>query len=48
MSYSLSALREKEEEEGRGGRRSEGYMAMCAALLNSSKYLCLAGSGQFR
>jgi len=46
MSYSLSTLREKgEEEEGRGGRKREGYMAMCAALMNSSKYLCLAGCG---
>jgi len=33
MSYSLYTLREKEEEEeGRGGRRREGYMAMCVAL----------------
>jgi len=30
----MSTLREKgEEEEGRGGRRREGYMAMCAAML---------------
>jgi len=48
MSYSLSTLREKgggRGREGEGGRRREGYMAMCAALLNSSKYLCLAGCG---
>jgi len=45
--YSLSKLREKggrrgrggERREWRGGRRREGYMAMCAALLNSSIYL---------
>jgi len=39
----ISTLREKgEEEKRRGGRRREGYMVMCTALLNSSKYLCLA------
>ena len=29
----------------RGGRGREGGLAMCAALLDSSKYLCLAGCG---
>jgi len=41
MSYSLSKLREKgEEEEGRGGKKREGWAYGCVP-----HYLCLAGCG---